>query len=356
MKQGLCWALTVSCLLLPGCGSLPYSREMGDMALLRTMGVDLLEEEVRVTVSTGPRVRGLQGEQQPSLVLSAQGASLSGAALELQGMSESYVFFGYVDQLLLGEELARQGVEPVLDYFARDVELGLGAQLWLVQGASAEEAVRSGGEQGVEGRLSTLRTDGEMGIAAITRTAGEVLSDLLEWGSAYVPALVCAEEEEAASLRESGYAVLKEGKLAGFLEGEAAAGLELLTGRTSSDVLEVLASGELVAVRVTGVDTSCRMEEGKLRIICQIQARAAEYQTPLEEAELNELSLQLEQRERDRIQAALSQMQAWGADCTGVGPRAALASPGQWQAGEETWAEQFASQPLELEVRVTIQG
>ena len=62
MKQGLCWALTVSCLLLSGCGSLPYSREMGDMALLRTMGVDLLEEEVRVTVSTGPRVRGLQGE------------------------------------------------------------------------------------------------------------------------------------------------------------------------------------------------------------------------------------------------------------------------------------------------------
>ena len=356
MKRGLCWTLVLSCLLLSGCGSLPYAREMGDMALLRTMGVDLQGEELRVTVSTGPRVRGLQGEQQPSLVLSAQECTLSGAVLELQGLSENYVFFGYVDQLLLGEELARQGVEPVLDYFARDVELGLGAQLWLVRGASAEKAVRSGGEQGVEGRLSTLRTDGEMGVAAIVRTTGEVLSDLLEWGSAYVPALICAEEEGAVSLRESGYAVLKDGKLAGFLEGEAATGLELLVGRTSSDILEISGSGEIVAVRVTGVDTICRFEGEKLRVTCQIQARLAEYYAPLEEEELEDLSLRIERRETARVRAALAEMQAWGADCTGVGPRAALSSPGLGQRKAEVWQDQFDAQTIELEVRVTLQG
>ena len=355
MRRGLCGLLVLACLLLSGCGSLPYAREMGDMALLRTMGADLREEELRLTVSTGPRARGLQGEQQPALVLSAQAGSLSAAALELQGLSESYVFFGYVDQLLLGESLAREGVEPVLDYFARDVELGLGAQLWLVQGASAEEAVRSGGEQGVDGRLSTLRNDGEMGVAAITRTAGEVLSDLLEWGSAYVPALVCAEEEGSVSLLESGYAVLKDGRLAGFLEGEAAAGLELLTGRNSADVLEVLVSDQLTAARVTGVDTRCSLEEDRLRIICRIQARLSEYQSPLNEKEQEEVVLQLEMREEARLRAALERMQAWEADCTGLGPRADLASPGR-QCDAETWPEEFARKNLALEVQVILQG
>ena len=93
--------------LASGCGkaALPYAREMGDMALLRTMGVDAGEAagQVRVTVSTGARAAGLQGEGQPTLILSALGDSLSGACRSLQGLSDSYVFFGYVDQLLLGE-------------------------------------------------------------------------------------------------------------------------------------------------------------------------------------------------------------------------------------------------------------
>ena len=69
----MCLGLALACLVMSGCGSLPVPREMGDMALLRTMGVDSQEGELLVTVSTGPRARGLQGEQQPALMLSAQG-------------------------------------------------------------------------------------------------------------------------------------------------------------------------------------------------------------------------------------------------------------------------------------------
>lgn len=354
MRRGMCLGLALACLVMSGCGSLPVPREMGDMALLRTMGVDSQEGELLVTVSTGPRARGLQGEQQPALMLSAQGRTLSAAVLSLQGLSDSYVFFGYIDQLLLGEELARQGVEPVLDYFARDVELGLGAQLWLVRETTAGEAVRSGGDEGVEGRLSTFQTDGEMGISAITRTAGEVLSDLMERRTAYVPALMCTQEGEAVSLRESGYAVLKDGALAGFLDGEAAKGLELLAGREGGDVLEVELSGETVAVRLGRTKTSCRWSDAgdTIQVTCRIQARLAEYCQPLSREELELADRQLEEQERTRIQAALKQMQAWGTDCTGLGARAALASPGQW--GPQLDAGQFSEQAIEVEVQVSI--
>ena len=90
-------ALAVAAALLAGCGTtaLPYAREMGDMALLRTMGVDAGEKEgdLRVTVSTGKRAAGLQGEGQPPLILSAEGGSLSSACLAMQGLSDSYVFY-----------------------------------------------------------------------------------------------------------------------------------------------------------------------------------------------------------------------------------------------------------------------
>ena len=54
MKRMGAAAALAAVLLLSGCGkaALPYAREMGDMALLRTMGVDAEGDRVRVTVST----------------------------------------------------------------------------------------------------------------------------------------------------------------------------------------------------------------------------------------------------------------------------------------------------------------
>lgn len=345
--------LLAATLLLSGCDRLPYPREMGDMALLRTMGVDQEGDALLVTVSTGPRARGLQGEQEPALMLSAQRPSLSSAALALQGQSDGYVFFGYVDQLLLGEDLVRQGVTEVLDYFARDVELGLGAQLWVVQGDTAQAAVASGGEQGVEGRLTSLQTNGETGAAAVSRTAGDVYSDLLEQGASYAPALVRAGED-GKTLMGGGYAVLKGDALVGFLQGEQARGLELLDGKPSADVLEVEVPKERAVVRITGAVTLCRFRSGGegLSVTCRVSAQLAEYSRLFTQEEMEQIREQIRERETARIQAALTQLRSWEADCAGLGPQGALFSPGEWNNLKEDWPRNFSRQEPELTVQV----
>lgn len=365
MKRMGAAAALAAVLLLSGCGkaALPYAREMGDMALLRTMGVDAGEKagQVRVTVSTGKRAAGLQGESQPPLILSAAGESLSAACLSMQGLSDSYVFYGYVDQLLLGEEAALEGVEPVLDYFSRDVELGLGAQVWLVRGGTAQAAIEAGGETGVDSRLSTLQTDSEMGAAGITRTAGEVFSSLLEQGCAYLPALwvAGAEEGEQTALLEAGYGVLRDGVLAGCLEGESAKGLELLTGQTAEDIIEVeLPSGRAVA-RITGAAVRCEpVFQGEeltgLRLRCRATAELAEFRAPMDEGELDQLREALEERESLRLQRVMDQLRAWGTDCTALGSQVAQANPARWENLRENWERLFSSVPLEISVQVSV--
>lgn len=357
MKK-LLFPLLAACLLLAGCSGLPAAREMGDMALLRTLGVDPSPAGVAVTGSTGPRAKGLQAEGEPALTLSADRGSLSGAYLAMQGQSDSYVFFGYVDQLLIGEALAEEGVQPVLDYFSRDAELGLGAQLWLVQGASAREALSAGGEKGLDSRLETLQNDSEMGIANHTRTAGETYSDLLELGSAYVPALSPAGDG-GALLMERGYGVLKGDALAGFLEGEAAKGLELLTGGPSADILDVTLAGDPVSVKMTSACTRSRLEfrgdaPSKLRLTCKIEARLSEYRQRPEGGELEALCVELENRERERIISTLDRLQAWGTDCAGLGAKAGIARPAHWRAVQESWPEWFSRVPVEIQVEVKI--
>ena len=339
------------CLLLTGCGRMPYPREMEDMALLRTMGVDRAGDGVSLTVSTGPRARGLQGDREPALVLSAGGASLSAAALSLQGLSDSYVFFGYVDQLLLGEELAREDVRGVLDWFARDPELGLGARVWVVRG-DARRAVESGGDEGVDSRLTTLRSDGEMGVASLSRTAGEVYTDLLEQGSAWLPALSLSDGRGVA---DGGYAVVKDGALAGYLEGEEALGLELLAGRSSVHVLEERAGEEPVSLRVTAGPSACRLTgEGRLSVLCRVSVRLEEYSRPLGEPELEDLQSRVRLREEARVRGTLDRLRSWGADCLGLGPGAGLTAPRIWSKVQGDWSGTFSALEPEVEVRVEL--
>lgn len=353
-------AAAALCLLLSGCSGLPAAREMGDMALLRTMGVDRSPAGVAVTGSTGPRAKGVQGEDQSALTLFADRESLSGACLAMQGQSDSYVFFGYVDQLLVGEDLVQQGVLPVLDYFARDGELGLGAQIWLVRGATAREAVSAGGDQGVDSRLETIQNDSKMGIANLTCTAGEVYTGLLELGSAYIPALTPAEDGNAV-LTELGYGVVRDGTLSGFLDGEAARGLELLAGGIVGDLLDVDLPNGQVSLRITSAHTQSSLEfhadsPSALTITCKVKARLAQYRDRPSGQAMEQLLAQVEERERERLNAALERMQTWGADCIGLGAKAAIGCPGKWQGVQADWPSHFSKIPINVAVQVQICG
>ena len=124
----------------------------------------------------------------------------------------------------------RQSIWPVLEYLAGDVELGMGGGLWLVEDAPARRAVESGGEEGVAAFLTGLEQAAPDRPLPVTRTAGEVYADLLEWGCAYVPILLLPPEE-GQPLQAGGYGVIREGRLTGVVKGEAARGLELLVQR-----------------------------------------------------------------------------------------------------------------------------
>ena len=294
-------------------GGLPQGREMGTMALVRTLGVDKTEGQYVVTASTGRRARGLQGEEaMEPLVLSARRDTLSGALTAVADCSEQDVYFGYVDQLLLGRELAEGSVLPVLERFAGDGELGLGAQVWLIDG-TAGEAVAQGGDEGAEPRLTVL-ANGEEGSAGFVRTVGEVLTDLKENGCAYVPAL---ERDSAGLLREKGCGILTKDGLKGRLFGPEAQGLKLLTGGGAGDVIE-LTGGR--AAEVTGVRTGLVWAEGggTITVNCRVTLRLTEGGVGLTQEEGAALLRQIEALEEERINSALTALRRWGSDCLGL--------------------------------------
>lgn len=344
--------MLAQCLLLAGCTGLPQPREMGEMALIRTVGVDGKGEQISLTASTGRRASGTQGEQEGALVLSGEGTSLSAAALELRRSSGSCVFFGYTDKLLLGQESG--DFRRVLGWLANDSELGLGAAVWLLGDSSARAAVEAGGEEGVEATLTALEREDRLGTGAMKRTAGEVYISLLERGCAAVPVLSARGE-----LSPAGYAVLTPERVALRLEGESAWGLELLCEHPPAAVIEVALPGNRVCLTLTSAQLDCRPvftgdRLERLELTCRAEGRLEQWDRPPDAGELARVRGEAEKRLRDQLALALEEMGRHRCECAGIGSRVAIAAPGRWERLEDNWQQAFAAAVWETAVELSL--
>ena len=342
----------LAALTLTGCrrgpGLLPYAREIEDMELMQTLGVDRAGEgQVEVTASSGSG----DPAEGAATVVSGQAGTISAAVLGMQGEGSSYLYFGHVGPLLLGEGLARQGVEPALDYILRDVETRLDTALYLVRGGTAGKAITAAGEDGsAADRLEALAEDAGLLAGSMPRTVKDALSDLYAQGATFLPAVKADE-----ALTAAGYGILKGDRLAGWAEGDAALGVNLVLGQVDADVVELpLDGGGVAALRVVGARTSVRpvMDGGALTglsLTCTLDANMAEGNLDLRTEEVHaSLETALAQVEEARIRSALELAQELDADYLGLLRRAALARPWHKEA-----LEGASLGALELELHVT---
>ena len=357
-----CAALALAALMVPlgGCKEtfdfLPYARELEDMALMRTMGVDAAAEGVAVTTSSGAQDQGGgQGAGKPT-VLKQTGGSISAACLSMQAQGASYVFYGHVGQFLLGEDLARQGVEGALDYVLRDIEMRLASKLYLLRGGEAGAAIAAAAQvNSATDQLESLEADAGLLADSMFRTVEDVMEDLAENGDSFAPALILNEAE--GQLEPAGYGLLRQGALVGWADGEAARGVNLLMGWVDADVLEVEAPrvGK-AALRVVDAGTKVRpVFQGDaltgLELRCQVDANLAEGAdgAHLEDPVLlEELEDALEARSQARLEACLDLCRALDGDFFQLETRAGLNTPWRWADIRAGWD----LSRLELTVRV----
>ena len=340
-------------LLLTDCrrysGFLPYAREIEDMELIRTLGVDGAGETgVAITASGGT-------SQEETEVVSGEAGTISAAVLELQGEGSSYLYFGHVTQLLLGEELARRGVMPSLDYVLRDVEMRLETALYVVRNGTAGQAIEAAADDGsATDRLEALADDAGLTANSMPRTVKDVLAELDRQGASFLPEVLADD-----GLTAAGYGILKDGALVGWAEGDAALGVNLIFGKVDADVVEVQApDGTAAALRVVGAAASVRpIWQGDtlagLKVHCKVDANLAEGSAMPDQATLDALEAALAQVEAGRMAQALELSRALDADYLGLRQSAAFAVP--WHKGVLLGSQSMKDLKLEATAEAVIQ-
>ena len=211
--------------LLSGCASLLHPRLVEDLQLIQTIGFDGGIGDMTVSVSSGEA-----SEDAVSAQLAARGASIQTAVQRLQDFSpREELFFAHIRYAAVGEDCARGGITPILDYFERGTQTQLSVPLFVVKGESAYTLAAA---------LSSLEADTKRQGSAHCFTVLEIASRLNRSGAALACAIAptapersVPEAEDGATLAlEAGYAVFRGETLCGFLDTDAALGADLLLG------------------------------------------------------------------------------------------------------------------------------
>lgn len=355
-------APALALILLTGCGGRwVYSdyREIDQMELIQALGMDEKRGEITVTASTG-------GPEEP-VVLRSASASISRAMRQLQDYtSRKYIFFGHTAHLLLGEAAAEQGVGKYLEHMERSAEMRLNTFLYVVRGGTAQDAISNAGKSGdgAVDLLTSLEKDVQLMSESHVFTCGETAEMLAERDCCLAAAVSLVRQEgilsgeDPITLAAEGYAILKEGRLAGYLDPDLARGANLLMGLGGEDILEVpdgtgaWAALRLICSRVRYQPEYREGELASLRVRVELDCSLDEHRSPaddLDRESLMRLAEGAEELELERICRVLERSRTLGADFCGVGQQVRASHPLAFDGMRVPWAERFPELPLEAE-------
>ncbi len=109
MKRLAVLLISALLLMLGGCKSgMLYAdmREIDQLELIQTVGLDASDSEVRATAASGMRVGG----GSPTVLENTSPTAARAMRLMQNYSSKKYIFYGHVRYLLVGEDAAREGL------------------------------------------------------------------------------------------------------------------------------------------------------------------------------------------------------------------------------------------------------
>lgn len=274
-KGGLLLILVLGLyLLLSGCSSdlLPWARDISQVKLVRTMALDVGDEDlIQVTLSGGLQRQDQGNSDTLPLLLSRQGLTVFGSVQALQTESDGYVEMGHLSDCVIGEALAREGIGGLADFLERDFSMRLGTRLFLLSGDTGESALRLTASKttALADRLEAVSRNRTYGGKDWPFTVRAYLAETEDNGVALLPVLELAVnpdydpegqgEQPEKEIHLTGLACLTDQKLTGTLTGEESRGASLLSGWDQLDRFQVeLPNGTVAGVRL--VLCQCRWE------------------------------------------------------------------------------------------------
>ncbi|MBP2651206.1 MAG: putative spore germination protein [Firmicutes bacterium] len=126
---------------LTGCWS---SHEVNTLAITVCIGIDKIENGYRVTEQViNPKAIASKRSinESPIILYTSEGQSIGEIIQSLTTQSSRRIYHSHLRMVIFGEEVARDGIKDILDYFMREREYRTDFYFAVAKGASAKEVL-----------------------------------------------------------------------------------------------------------------------------------------------------------------------------------------------------------------------
>jgi spore germination protein KC len=369
------FSLFPSLLLLSGC----WDRvEVNDLALISAAGIDkksdnTIELSVQVFIPRSTGTQGMSsggtggGTSDQTMVRSAEGITFADAMMKLQEELPRTIFWGHDEIFVIGSELAREGIQPLLDFMVRHPQIRQSAFIFISKNKakrqlelmpplerSSSEVLREMARSGVGMKVSLKDV-----IQRLSSDAGAV-------GLPWVEEL--PDEPGQSGLKTSPYisgtAVFKKDKLVGHINDELTRGVLWLRNEIKQAMITVkpdIAEG-LISMKLLRGHTRLipKIENGKWKITVMGETEDDIVQNGTNLRLMNPkfarmLEKDVETDIQNRMQEALDQVQInMKADVLGFARAFHRKYPGIWRKEKQNWDEIFPKVEVSFNIKAHV--
>lgn len=370
-------------ILLSGCQNdfFPRSTEISEFEVTRIIGIDAdpdFPDKMRFSIiseaGTGIATESGMSATQYDIV-SASGDTIYDAMSGINIHSEKSQIYSYVDYYIFGEEAARENLAKYMDFVTRDYEFRFDPYIFVARGTTAYDMLikTTGGTKSIVHTLDNLDSvNFDLGTSNNVRCI-DVMGMLDNPTTATViPALVMIDypyertvsgDAPEMDVQTSGFAVIIDSRLEGYIERDQALGYCFLTDNVQSCQLTLEdPNGSLVGLEVINTVTEVKAEfsgdelknvtyKVLLRAnVTEVHGKDDLFSTRWTDEFNERISAHVEGLMRDTVSVA----QRFGVDSLGLGTRIRMLHPNKWAKLESDWDAIFGTLDISYKVDAEI--
>ncbi|MWV43245.1 Ger(x)C family spore germination protein [Paenibacillus sp. HJL G12] len=385
------WLLLASfTLLLPlsGCWDSKY---LDDLSIVLAIGIDKdpkNEKNIKVTLQVvvpnqvADSQSGGSKEGIPVTNYTGTGETLVKTFQSMTHLTPRRLYFSHNQVMIIGEEMARKGVENLFDIVDRDPEIRTDFGVLIAKNGTAEDTLKTITTmekipvQQIYGMIKTLHQRvGSIYPVTIRELIQSIESDKEDPAIPSIEMIGNANEAQKKSnteqiepenyLRMDSMAIFRDGKLIGFLSENDSKGLTIVKNKLKRMIIEIPV-GENEKVTISPIHNQTKVEavfrNNKPMIVIKVEHKASVLDNKSTAIKLQDnnqirwLEKEAERIQRNLIMRSMMQLQRMNCDSAGYAKFINQTSPKYWNKNKKDWEAIYPGIPLRVDVNVTIVG
>lgn len=372
--------LIVTLLFLEGCWG---KREVEQLAFVMCLGIDQGKEPGTYQVTyqiARPKVSGGSAAEIENWTISIDVPNAPTSEEKVFQILNKHPFVGTSRIIIIGEDLARSGINEALDSFQRFYQFRRTIYLLLAKG-KAKDILETQLRTKQLPSLSLLGTiQGQTGVSSfpITRM-GHYLTILgREAQAPLIPTVerlkpgengINYSDKEGEELHIEGSGVFIDGKLIDFLSDEETKGYMWLNNEIKNRFIQTLEEdGISLSAWVLKASTKYKfsLEDGKMGVVFQIKAGVSLIDIKGQQESMdtkawkkfivNELEPIIAHAIEKECQSAVDKSKEVHADFIGIGRKLEQKDSKYWKEVKEDWDNQISDFPVSFDIQVVVQN